>query len=158
VGKEIIRAGKHAAYYSPSVDFSDDELSKLQRDIDALYDDFVSKMAKGRGLDVAAVEVAAQGRVWTGAQAKEHQLVDELGGASDVLDALRAQLGLGDAAPLELVAVDQPSLVERVRRARGRAQAALFGPLVVDELAAVASFADPAERLWLRMPFDVRLF
>lgn len=165
VGKQIIAVGRHAAYHSPSIDFSEDELWKLQRDIDAMYADFVAKMAEGRGLEPSALDRVAQGRVWTGAQAKDHGLVDVLGGARDALDAVRAALGLAPNLPLGLVPMDQPSLAERIKKARGRAAALPFGdlldgalPAVPEALAALVGTEPNRERLWLRLPFDFRLF
>jgi protease-4 len=158
VGKEIIRVGKHAAFHSPSVDFSEDELWKLQRDIDALYADFVAKMAEGRGVEPTVMEAAAQGRVWTGAQALEHRLIDELGGAREALDAVRRALGLAPSALLALMPAHQPGLAERLKRVRGRAEASALAELLPEELDTLFSWRSGIERLWFRMPFHFRVF
>ncbi|MCM2335583.1 MAG: signal peptide peptidase SppA [Pseudomonas sp.] len=67
----------------------------IQSVIDKGYRDFTGKVAQARGKPVADVDAVARGRVWTGTQAKERGLVDELGGLQAALDdaARRARLG-----------------------------------------------------------------
>ncbi len=57
-----------------------DELAIIQKDVNFIYDDFLSKVASGRKLSKAEVHQIARGRVWTGIKAKQIGLVDELGG------------------------------------------------------------------------------
>ena len=52
----------------------------MQEQLQAFYDSFVEKVAKSRHTTPEKIDAIAQGRVWTGRQAKEHHLVDELGG------------------------------------------------------------------------------
>jgi protease-4 len=56
------------------------------------YDDFISRVATYRGLEKDAVDTIAQGRVWTGADALQHGLIDELGGLDEAI-AFAAELG-----------------------------------------------------------------
>ena len=65
-----------------------------QTDIDHLYATFVSYVAAARHATPAAIDAVAQGRVWTGAQAKERGLVDRLGSYRDALDAAAARAHL----------------------------------------------------------------
>lgn len=67
----------------------------IQSVIDKGYADFTGKVAAARGKPVGAIEAVARGRVWSGAQARERGLVDELGGLGDAIAdaAERAQLG-----------------------------------------------------------------
>lgn len=57
----------------------------IQTFIDHGYQQFIGKVAAARETDVAAIDQVARGRVWSGAQAKERGLVDELGGLRDAL-------------------------------------------------------------------------
>jgi protease-4 len=68
--------------------------------IDAIYADFVAKVADGRHLAVDAVEAIARGRVWTGRDAHENGLVDELGGLRTAAKIARDRGGLPDDAPI----------------------------------------------------------
>ena len=81
---ETVKAGRYADLFSPVRPFSPDEKKKLSELMQATYDGFVEKAAAGRNTTPERIDAVAQGRVWTGKQAKEIGLVDELGG----LDAL----------------------------------------------------------------------
>ena len=59
-----------------------------------VYDDFVNAVAKGRKKTYEEIEPLARGRVWTGAQAKERGLVDELGGLDKAIELAKAQAGI----------------------------------------------------------------
>lgn len=69
----------------------------MQSSIEHVYDDFIGKVAAARKLDAGAVEAVAQGRVWTGQQALEHKLVDQVGSLGDAIKAASdlAQRGPG---------------------------------------------------------------
>ncbi|MBE9032314.1 S49 family peptidase, partial [filamentous cyanobacterium LEGE 11480] len=64
-----------------------EEIAVVQRIIGRIYDQFITKVAKSRKLDKAKVSEIAQGRVWSGAEAKKIGLVDELGGLENAIDA-----------------------------------------------------------------------
>ncbi|WP_149195242.1 signal peptide peptidase SppA [Luteimonas suaedae] len=70
----------------------------IQSSVEKIYDDFVTKVAAGRGAQPAAIDRVARGRVWSGAQARDRGLVDELGGFRDAIAdaARRAELEEGD--------------------------------------------------------------
>jgi protease-4 len=103
IKKERIAAGKRAGYFSESSGFTDDELAKLESDLDAHYAHFLSRMAEGRGKTTEQIHDVAQGRVWTGRQALANGLVDGYGGLYDALGKVRALLGLEARAPLSIV-------------------------------------------------------
>ena len=72
--------GRHAEINSPVRPYNAEELQKLQEQLQAFYDQFVEKVADSRHTTPERIDAVAQGRVWTGRQAKEIHLVDELGG------------------------------------------------------------------------------
>ncbi len=61
----------------------------VQSSIENIYADFIGKVSSTRKLDLAKVDELAQGRIWTGAQAEQHKLVDRLGGFSDAIEEAR---------------------------------------------------------------------
>ncbi len=67
--------------------------------MDEVYGHFKQKVAEGRGMDVEAVEAIAKGRIWSGVDAKENGLVDEVGGLSVALRLAREAAGLPDNTP-----------------------------------------------------------
>ena len=72
--------GKNALFLSGTVPWNQDQLAQVNTQADIVYADFTQKVADGRKLPLARVQEVARGRVWTGADAKERGLVDELGG------------------------------------------------------------------------------
>ena len=62
-----------------------EEEAVMQASIDRTYNDFVSRVSKGRGMTFEAVDEIAQGRVWAGTDAIGIGLVDELGGLEDAI-------------------------------------------------------------------------
>lgn len=63
----------------------DEETSAITEMVEAIYDDFISKVAEGRGMTKAEVDSIGQGRIWSGVNAIEIGLVDELGGLNDAI-------------------------------------------------------------------------
>jgi len=96
----MVSHGDRALMFSPRRGFSDAERERLAATIDAIYDDFVAKVARGRCRPVAEIEAVARGRVWTGSDALGIGLVDELGGLSDAIRIARARGGLPADAPV----------------------------------------------------------
>lgn len=81
VNNEYVTRGKNAAMYRETEPFTDEERKKFESMLNSFYwDDFLPKVAQGRGKDREYIHSIAQGRVWTGTQAKERGLVDEFGG------------------------------------------------------------------------------
>jgi protease-4 len=95
-----VSQGARSLMFSPRQGFSEDERERLAATIDAIYDDFVDKVARGRHRPVAEIENVARGRVWTGSDALGIGLVDELGGLRDALRIARARAGLPADAPV----------------------------------------------------------
>ena len=94
--KEILKRGEHADFYTDYGDYLPAEQAIVQRQIKEIYEDFIEKVALGRAdLTVEDVDRLGQGRVWSGRQAKENGLVDELGGLSLALAIAREHAGLG---------------------------------------------------------------
>jgi signal peptide peptidase SppA len=96
--KEIVTSSPYPGLYSEDRAWSQGEKSVMERRLGKYYGSFISFVAKHRGLTPASVEEAAGGRVWTGRQALDKKLVDELGGYVETIRsaALAAGLGKGD--------------------------------------------------------------
>jgi protease-4 len=87
VSNEYIQRGKNSGIFRESVKWTPEERAKMEESTKSIYyDSFLPKVAKGRGKTVEEVDAMAQGRVWTGSQAKEKGLVDEFGGLEKAID------------------------------------------------------------------------
>ena len=73
------------AILSTNRKLDEQELAIVQEGVDIIYDDFISKVAEGRGMKKAMVDSIGQGRVWAGVDAKEIGLIDEYGGIYDAI-------------------------------------------------------------------------
>jgi protease-4 len=102
VGYESVSDGAHAQMLSPARAFSEEEWAHLNAWLDRIYADFTAKVASSRRLPLDHVRAIARGRVWTGADAREHGLVDELGGLGTALEIARERAGLPPSARPEL--------------------------------------------------------
>ena len=90
ISNEYVLRGKTAGMFRETEKFSDDERVKFEEWIkNTYYNEFVPKVAKGRGKDAGYIDSVAQGRVWTGGQAKDKGLVDEFGGLDRAIEVAK---------------------------------------------------------------------
>ncbi len=100
ISTDSVAEGAHATMFAPTRPFSEDEWDRVNTWLDRIYADFTGKVAAGRRMTAAQVEEVARGRVWTGADALERGLVDELGGLEAAAGHARRRAGLPADAPL----------------------------------------------------------
>ena len=97
-------SGKHKDIMSPNRDMTKEEEKILQSMIDEMYDEFVNVIVEGRGLDEDTVRKIGDGRIYTGKQAKEVDLVDEVGTLDDTIDGLIEDYGFDNPTVVEYTA------------------------------------------------------
>ncbi len=135
-----VRWGAHSSMWSSNDAFNDSELERLNAAIDSTYDGFIERVDEGRKMKPEDVRKIAKGRAWTGAQAVQNGLVDELGGLDSALDYTAQQLGVADRHELNVVQMPKPlTAVEQLMMMMGNqvgigqflhANASLFEPLL----------------------------
>ena len=90
LSNEYVLRGKTAGMFRATEKFSDEERAKFEEWIKTTYyRDFIPKVAKGRSKDPEYVDSVGQGRVWTGAQAKDRGLVDDFGGLDKAIEVAK---------------------------------------------------------------------
>jgi protease-4 len=82
-----------------------EERTAAQRWVDAFYDDFITEVSKSRHIEKKDVDKIARGRVWSGADAKDRKLVDNLGSLLQAIDAARKRVGISEKEDVDLVVV-----------------------------------------------------
>ena len=142
--------GKYAEIYSPDRRFTPEERSKVQESMQLVYDQFIERTAAARHMPPEKVDEVAQGRVWTGDQAKQIGLVDEIGGLYKAIDLAKQRARI--AADEEVQFVVYPKrrsfyevLAEEIQSPVGRLRTAasadallqMLGPRERKALAAV---------------------
>ena len=100
---ESISRGKQAEMYSSDRRFSPEERKKITESMQSVYDQFVERTAAARHLPPEKVDEVAQGRVWTGEQARQLGLVDELGGLYTAIDLAKQRARIPVDEEVELV-------------------------------------------------------
>src|SRR5271156_3434616 len=95
--------------------FTPEQHAQVEAEADLFYDDFVQRVAQGRHLSVEAVETVARGRIWTGADALDHGLVDELGGLRAAVRRAKVLVGLDTDAKVRLIGYPGSSLWDFLR-------------------------------------------
>jgi protease-4 len=137
VNMESVSEGRYAEIYSPLRPFSPEERARMQQLMQATYDTFVEKAASGRNTTPEKIDAIGQGRVWTGHQAKQLGLVDELGGLDRALALAKQRANIPQDAEVELVVYPpKRSLYEMLADPFGRS----------DQSGAIAAFLGLSDR------------
>jgi protease IV len=100
---EAVSIGKHAEMNSPVRPYSEEDRAKLDEQLRAFYDQFVEKAAASRHRKPEEIDAIAQGRVWTGRQAKDLGLVDALGGLDTAVAIAKERAKIPAGEQVELV-------------------------------------------------------
>jgi protease-4 len=96
VNIETYKTTPHADADSLYRPFTDEERASLQKKVGQFYDVFLDRVSRGRHIPKEQVDAVGQGRVWTGQEAIQHHLVDEMGGLRHALEYARTLTGLPD--------------------------------------------------------------
>ena len=162
---DIVKTSKFADIQTNSRPKSSEELARLQKVVNLIYDRFISNVATHRKLPKNKVQEIAQGRVWSGSQAKQLGLVDEIGGLDAAIAAAAKKANLGEdwtlkepAKPrtleeriLENLAGDNftkiPTPVDPLTREFIRLQ---------EELLMIKEMNDP-KGIYTRLPFNLKI-
>lgn len=102
LSSDEIHTSDNATMWSSNLDFSPAQWTKFNQQLDWIYHDFTTKVAQGRKLDHEHVLSVAEGRIWTGEDAKARGLVDELGGFSVALRLAKDAAGIAKDAPVQI--------------------------------------------------------
>ncbi|GJF08216.1 signal peptide peptidase SppA [Mycolicibacterium cyprinidarum] len=94
VGSDGVRTNSNADAWSVNAPFTDEQHALVEAEADLFYSDFIQRVADGRDLSVEEVDEVARGRVWTGADAAERGLVDELGGLRTAIRRAKVLAGV----------------------------------------------------------------
>ncbi|MFP3946558.1 MAG: signal peptide peptidase SppA, partial [Archaeoglobaceae archaeon] len=112
----VIKSGEYKDIGSPFRNMTDEDRQVLQNMVDDIYNQFVNAVVEGRDMNRSEVLELADGRIFTGRQAKEEGLVDELGNYQDSIQMAADMAG-----------VDKPQVVEYGRRTPFESFLGLFG-------------------------------
>lgn len=98
---DTVKTNRFADLGTPFRPLTDLERDIIQNGVNEIYEDFITKVAEGRGMKVADVDSIGQGRVWSGEDALEIGLVDKLGGIEDAVACAARMAEVEDYRVLE---------------------------------------------------------
>ena len=149
IAVEAVSDGRMAEMNSIFTPYSDEARVRVQVLVDAFYEEFIAKAAEGRAMTREAVHAVAQGRVWTGRQALEAGLIDELGGLARAVAIAKERAGI--AADQEVTLVPYP-------RPRSFFEVLAGGLAIRSHLLPAGSLQTPAMRAGSALTVPLRLF
>jgi protease-4 len=157
--KEVIPRGAFSRMDSDYGPYSPEERERVRALMSDFYQDFIAKVAAARKMTPEEVDRLAQGRVWTGEQARQNGLVDETGGFDRALELLKEKAGIPASAHVELIEFPQrkPLWELLLSRAEG-GEARLPAPLSrwLFEWRHLEAMASSPLWAWLPVRFDFR--
>jgi protease-4 len=149
---EKIAYGKEADIFSTFRPFSPEEKKIMKDEILWTYDQFLTKVAEGRNMTKDEVNAVGRGRVWTGAQARDLKLVDELGGLTKAIELAKGLAGIAREEEVRLVVWPKKRTFWESLLGR-RAQESVLDMRPGLKQAALALRLMERNRVWAVMPF-----
>ncbi|QZH65261.1 signal peptide peptidase SppA [Mycolicibacterium farcinogenes] len=134
VGSDSLRTNPNADAWSSNAPFTDEQHTQIEAETDLLYTDFIERVAVGRKLSVEQVDEVARGRVWTGADAKDRGLVDELGGLRAAVTRAKVLAGLDPDTKVRVLSYPGSSWLDMLRPKPSSQPAAATLPQAVGNL------------------------
>jgi protease IV len=129
---DTYKTNAHAGLLSVTKPLDPEEMKAMQDIIATIYDDFTSKVANGRGKTQAQVDSIGQGRVWSGEDALQLGLVDELGGLNQAIASAAGLAGLSDYGLVEYPKLKDP-FQELVEELTGQKQTSMMKEVLGDQ-------------------------
>ncbi len=109
VSSEYVMRGKNAGIFRETVKWTPEEREKMVQQANTIYfENFIPKVAAGRGKTIEEVDTLGQGRVWTGTQAKANGLIDEFGGLEKAIDIAKQLAELDAEKDVRRVVFPEP--------------------------------------------------
>jgi protease-4 len=162
---DVVKTGRYADSATISRPKTPQELAIAQKSVNQIYNQFLNKVAQSRKLPVQKVAQIAQGRVWSGQDAKKLGLVDEIGGIDDAIEYAAKQANLRDDWEVQeypKVRSLEKQILEKLTSDESAQERKLADPLTAEFLKIQADFAilksmnDP-RGVYVRLPFNWRL-
>lgn len=152
-----VNSNKHADMYSMMRPLSKSEQAYMQASVERIYTKFTSIVAEGRDMTVENVDAIAQGRVWSGAEALEIDLVDEIGTIEDaILYAALTIEGVTGMQDVEVVSYPKPlTMLESLLESFGGDTSVFAGTALEGLYNAFGNWScAESGKVYARMPYD----
>jgi protease IV len=158
VYSDFVSTGRYSNFLSLSKPMTEEEKLIMQKGVDRIYTTFTTKAAEGRNMPLENLLAVASGRVWSGAQAVENGLVDELGGLDDAVKKAAEMADIEEYRVLiyppkvDFIQELLNSLNDDVSVRIAKAQLGELYP-IMENIKAIKQYEGPQAR----MPFELRI-
>jgi protease IV len=153
ITKDVISRGKYSGLESDYGPYTPEERARVTEMMGTFYQDFVQKVATARKMTPQQIDAIAQGRVWTGEQAKQNGLVDEVGDFSRALAMLKQKANIPADAAVELVEYPKRKTLWELLLNRAETRGSYLPAPVARWLGTWTALESMGERpLWARLP------
>lgn len=155
-----VNSNSHADMYNGLRALNPSEVAYMQASVERIYDRFTKIVSEGRSMPVADVDAIAQGRVWSGADAINIGLVDEIGTLEDALNYAALSIeGVGSLKDVQIVEYPKPqTMLETLMESFGGGESVFAGtPLESIETAFAGWDATESGKAYARMPFSLSI-
>ena len=148
--------------FSLNKKLSDEELQITQEEVDNIYQLFLKRVADGRGMKVEEVHKIARGRVWTGEDALENGLVDEIGGLNEAITYTKKKIGSKRGELIYYPKVKEnklESFIEMIEEEEGanlKSNSILNHPYL-REIGITVQKIEALKGIQMRLPYDVKI-
>jgi protease-4 len=153
-----VKTNKNADFVGITKPLPDYQRTMLQHEIDRFYDTFVNHVAQGRNMTYEAVDSIAQGRVWSGLDALEIGLVDDLGGLEDAVEKAASLAGLEDYRTTDYPVEKEP-FQQLIEDLFGAMETKILQKHLGPEYKTLMYLRNLTEQsgIQARMPFEIRI-
>ena len=153
VSTDYVATSDNATLFSDQQNFTPEQRAYIEKSLRDTYSEFTRGVAQGRGMSVEAVDKIGKGREWTGAQARQSGLVDELGGMDRAIAIAKELAHIPANAPVHLVRFpEEKSLFEMLFESEND-EIGEFGSLDAT-LRRIAGVMEPVQA---RVPYQLRI-
>lgn len=156
-----VNSNEHADMMNMMRALTPKEVNYMQTSVERIYDQFTSLVAAGRDMTVEDVDAIAQGRVWTGAEALEIGLVDQIGTLEDAIEYAAMSIeGVTSVSDVQIAAYPKPkTTLETLLEAFGGTESVFAGtPLESVEEAFLGWDASQAGKVYARIPYEINIW
>ncbi|WP_462248266.1 signal peptide peptidase SppA [Ekhidna sp.] len=153
---DVVKTGDFSDIYTVTRPLRDAERAIIQRGVNEGYEVFTQKVADARGKSQEEIKRIASGRVWSGSQAVENGLVDQLGDFNDAIELAAIAAGIENDYSIAYYPKQKPFIEEIVEKMNAKIQFTLFG-IDADPLVQKAKQLHQLKGLQARLPGDLKV-
>jgi len=160
VNNTPVNSNRHADMYGMMRPLDKAETDYMQASVEVIYDTFTALVAAGRGMTVPAVDEIAQGRVWTGAEALQIGLVDEIGTIEDAIRYAALSIdGINDVSQVQIAEYPKPlTTIEMLMESFGAGESVFAGSSLENvEKAFKGWTSSESGKVYARMPYEISI-